>query len=228
MDILEKKVEKIISEIAMVVKPTVQTLFPVKIKECGYKTDNTLPAVDDSWREYFAGERYGGVDKHFWIYKRFKTPDCDEKHELRLTINTGSANHYSRSSRNPQCILYANGELVQGLDLNHLEYALKPNADYEIYIYLYTGMFDSYYDMSIGIVSVNKIYEELYYDIKVPFDSAALFDEKDFMHIETIKHLNIAVMKLDMRNGASTEFEKSAVEAIKYLLPFRKSVPRAY
>ncbi len=218
MDIQAKKVEKILSEIKMIVKKKVVDLFPLQIKECGYKENNILPIVDNTWDSFDKGQRFGGYDKHFWIYKQFTTPNCLEEHELRFSLDTGAApNSYGQSTKNPQCILYVNGELVQGLDLNHLEYELKPNTDYEIYIYLYTGLYHALYDMSVGVVNVNQIYEELYYDLMVPFEAAKLFDEDDFMHMETIKHLNIAVMKLDMRNGASKELEATAKEAMRYL-----------
>ena len=217
MDLLLKKTEKFVSEIKSRIKETVLDLMPVKYIECEYKTDNCLPSVDDSWCNYEKGARFGGYDKHFWMYTKFKTPECKDGCELRFTLETSYHNAFS-CSLNPQCILYVNGKMVQGLDLNHTEYVLQPEQEYKIYIYLYTGLYEAFYDMNIGVVSINKQIERLYYDIKVPYDAAMCFEDGSYERREILKHLEMAENLLDLtEEGQNDAFVASAKRACDYL-----------
>nr|MCR4718653.1 alpha-mannosidase [Bacillota bacterium] len=210
-------IEKLISEIKSRVKEPVLDLMPIKYIECGYKKDNCLPIVDDTWHNLKKGDRFGGYDKHFLLYTKFTTPECKEGCELRFTLETSYHNEFT-SILNPQCILYKNGKIVQGLDLNHTEYDLSPNEEYEIYIYLYTGLYDAFYSMNVGVVSVNKQIEMLYYDMKVPYDAANCFEDDSFESREILKHLEIAENLLDLNEeGQSEAFVRSAKSACDYM-----------
>ncbi len=216
MDMQEKRMEKILSEINMLRRKKVINLLPADTKECGYKENNELPVVDDTWKKYEIGQRFGGYDKHFWLYKKFRTPECEENHQLKFSLATTFAGSFN-NSRNPQCILYLNGKMVCGLDLNHLEYDLEPETEYEMYIYLYTGLFEAYYDLDMGIVSCDIRTEKLYFDIQVPFEAACLFPEDDYRHIETIKQLNMAVNFLDLTVYDSESYWESVENTCNYL-----------
>lgn len=216
MDMHFKKAEKIISELNMRIKKPVITGLSVKYIECGYKKDNTLPNVTEEWSVYKKGGRLGGYNKHFWLHTSFKTGLCPKDSELRFSLSTSYSGAFN-SSRNPQSILYVNGKLVQGLDLNHIEYDLEPETDYDIYIYLYTGLYDAYYDLDLGVVAVNKVVEKLYYDMLVPFESADCYDEGSYERNETIKHLSIAANMLDLSVYDDERFFESAKGASKYL-----------
>ena len=216
MEMHFKKTEKIISELAMRIKKPIMKDLPVQFIECGYKTGNDLPDINEDWSEYKIGNRFGGYDKHFWLHTSFKTGDCEKDSELRFTLSTSYSGNFN-SSRNPQCILYVNGKLVQGLDLNHIEYDLDPQTDYEIYIYLYTGLFHAYYDLDIGVVSVNKTAESLYYDMLVPFEAADCYEPGSYERDVTIKHLCIASDMLDLSVYDDERFFSSAKKASAYL-----------
>lgn len=216
MDMHFKKVEKIISELEMRIKNPVITGLSVRYIECGYKKDNTLPPVTDDWCVHNKGERLGGYNKHFWLHTSFKTGLCPKDSELRFTLSTSHSGSFN-SSRNPQSILYINGKLVQGLDLNHIEYDLEPETEYDVYIYLYTGLFNAYYDLDLGVISVNKIVEKLYYDMLVPFEAADCCKEGSYERNETIKHLSVAANMLDLSVYDDERFYASAERASKYL-----------
>lgn len=191
-------------------------LLPVRYIECGYKESNEFPKVTDEWEEYNIGDKFGGYDKHFWMHISFESPLCDENHELRFSLSTSHAKVF-RACRNPQCILYVNGKMVAGLDLNHTEYVIEPGKQYEVYIYLYTGLHNAYYDLDMGIVSLDKITNSLYYDMKTAYDAAKLFDVETFEHIETIKQLNIAANYLDFTEPGGCAYYEGVEKAIDYL-----------
>ncbi len=216
MDMKEKRIEKILSEIDMLRREKLVNLLPADFLECGYKQNNDLPIVDGNWQKYEIGKRFGGYDKHFWIYKKFTTPGCRENHQLKFSLATSFA-HAFQNSRNPQCILYLNGKMVCGLDLNHLEYDLEPETEYEMYIYLYTGLYEAYYDLDMGIVSCDVKTEKLYFDMQVPFEAACLYPEEDYRHIETIKQLDVAVNFLDLTVYGSESYWEGVENTCNYL-----------
>lgn len=216
MDMKEKRIEKVLSEINMLRRKKLVNLLPADVLACEYKKNNILPKVDENWETYEIGQRFGGYDKHFWIYKKFVTPACEKHNQLKFSLATTYA-YTLRDMRNPQCILYINGKMVCGLDLNHLEYDLEPETEYEMYIYLYTGLYEAYYDLDMGIVACDLETEKLYFDITAPFEAALCFDENDYRHIETIKHLDIAVNFLDFTESGSYEYYEGIKKACGYL-----------
>ena len=81
-------------------------------KECGYKTDNNIPEIDDTWEKWPATAQFSGLDKHFWVRGTIKTPDS-------IPEDTYLVLECARRGANPQTILYLNGKMMQGLDGNH-------------------------------------------------------------------------------------------------------------
>ena len=215
-DMKAKRIEKIISEIELIRRTEIEKI-PAKYIECGYKADNELPSVTDEWKIFDENTVIGGLDNHCRIYFEIKTPkSVSENNQFRLKLLSGYSGTFN-SSRNPQCIMYINGELVQGLDLNHDEYILEADTDYKIHIYYYSGMFSEKYHMKISLVQADTRIEKLYYDFKIPYDAAELFDAEDYRHTETIKHLNIAANYLDFTEPFSDRFFDGAAKACDYL-----------
>lgn len=216
VDMKAKKVKKILSEIELLRRREIKVL-PAKYIECGYKSDNALPAVTGAWKNFDENTIIGGYDNHCWIYTEFKTQKSNgENSRILLKLLSGYSGTFN-SSRNPQCILYINGELVQGLDLNHDEYILKPETEYKIYLYYFSGMFSNTYTMRISLAEADDRIEKLYYDFKVPYDAAMLFADEEYQHIETIKHLNIAANYLDFTEPLGERFFDGAARACEYL-----------
>ena len=215
-DMQAKRIEKIISEIDLIRRCEIEKIR-AKYTECGYKSDNTLPVVTEEWKDFDENTIIGGLDNHLWIYFELKTPKCDAEYtQLRLKLLSGYGEAF-KSCRNPQCIMYINGELIQGLDLNHDEYILNPDTEYKIHLYYYSGMISENYTMKISLVKADTRLEALYYDFKVPFDAAELFGNEDFKHTETIKQLNLAANHLDFTEPLSDAFFKGAESAREYL-----------
>jgi alpha-mannosidase len=188
-------------------------------KECGYKSGNTLPEIDDSFREFGKNERWGGKqDEHAWFYKKLIIPEQYRGKNVELVIST-DAYKQSWDAINPQFIVYLNGVLVQGLDMNHREVFLD-NAEecYELYIYAYTGMNgDGWLDFDAKLVVYNEEARKLYYSLKVPFEVTEYLNPGEKTYIDIEKHILNAVNLLDLRVPGSAEFNNSVKSAQKYL-----------
>ena len=104
VDMKAKKVKKILSEIELLRRREIKVL-PAKYIECGYKSDNALPAVTGAWKNFDENTIIGGYDNHCWIYTEFKTQKSNgENSRILLKLLSGSSGTFN-SSRNPQCIL---------------------------------------------------------------------------------------------------------------------------
>lgn len=190
-----------------------------KIKECGYKTDNTLPKIDADFREMKPGERWGGKqDSHAWFYKKLNIPKELQGKNIELEISTDKTEN-GWDAINPQFIVYLDGVLVQGLDMNHREIFLdNAKKSYELYIYAYTGMAgDSLLEFNARMRVYNEQARKLYYSLVVPFEITEYLnpEEKDYIDIE--KYVINAVNMLDLRQPGSSDFKKSVENAQSYL-----------
>ena len=158
-----------------------------KYVECGYKKSGEVPIVDKNWEIFKRSDFVLGQDKHFWFYAEFKTPSIKDKERLVLEFHTGQVGN--RDMLNPQGILYLNGKIVQGIDINHREASLDPDTEYKVLLYLYTGTIECRIDVFANIKVIDIPVRNLYYDIKVPYDAALCFNEDEYAHIKTLKHL---------------------------------------
>ena len=88
-------------------------------KPCDYKVGNALPEIDSSFREFGRFERWGGeADAHAWFYKHLAIPQAFLGRNVELCISTQIDDW---DAVNPQFIVYVDGRLAQGLDVNHRE-----------------------------------------------------------------------------------------------------------
>ncbi len=165
----------------------------------------------------------------FWGY-----PECYAWFKQTITVPQEFAGWpviyeirpYDSEWRNldPQCILFANGKLIQGIDKNHngamlLEKA-KGGETIEIAINAYTDDFEwkGPIRMRGALRTINLLARELYYDIYVPLETANLYEADDLPRVRILKSLNSACNLLELSDKEDVAvFERSAKEAIAYL-----------
>ena len=140
---------------------------------CPYKKGESLPYDSAEFRPY-DGVLPLGKDSHAWLRFSLKAEDRGENLKPYLRVNT--ANIGAWDALNPQCMLYIDGELKCGLDINHREFPIKAGKNHEVYIYIYSGMNDiASLPFSAELIYKDEAAKKLYYDMKVPFDAACVF-----------------------------------------------------
>lgn len=187
-------------------------------KECDYKTDNTLPPIDGSFRKFTPyQDRWGGKkDTHAWFYKKITVPEDFKGGEVQLSVSSDSKQGWA--CINPQFIAYVNGKLQQGIDKNHREVFLDSEGEHEVYLYAYSGsIHDEYLDFLANLQLVDEKTRKVFYDIKVPFEILEFEDENSRNYFEIKKHLNNAVNLIDLRSPYSEEYYASLDKAEEYL-----------
>lgn len=202
---LEKLSEKVVYEVPK-----------LKCLPCDYKDPMERPDMnDDRWYDFTRQDFVQGRDTHYWFYTEIETPSKKDNERLVLELNTGHDDN--PDCHNPQGLLFLNGKIVQGFDLNHRQAQIEPDTKYEVLIYFYMGWPEHRIDVCFDVKAIDIPVKELYYDLKVPYEAAMCFDEKDYNHIKTIKYLEQTCNKIDFRNPASEDFYKSIKTAKKYL-----------
>lgn len=216
MEFQSKRIEKTLEVLKENGRRKICSLLPMPYKPCGYKKGNKLPYPDETWQQFKEGGRFEGYDKHAWFYKEFKTPKIKENSKLYLVVKTSKKTPWD--AENPQSILYLNGKAVQGLDLHHTKVLLKPETEYKMHCYLYTGMYKNQrYDMEFFLREDSIAEEELYYDILTAHEAAKCFDEKNENFIAIERELEAAADIIDFTDAESDDYKKSIECAREFL-----------
>ena len=137
----------------------------------GYKSGNELPSGED-FLPFDTHLTVGGRDAHYWFKFSFDTPPEKSGHKLYLNVTTGKEGEWDAT--NPQGILYLNGKMVQGMDVNHSDVPLAYGTHYDAMLYFYVGMHEDLVAMRPSVVEIDAEAEALYYDLKVPLDAAGV------------------------------------------------------
>lgn len=72
-----------------------------------------------------SADRWYGPDKHYWFRTTITIPESFDGKNLWMRVHAGLDDW---DGRNPQFLLFANGEVIQGMDINHREVLVRENA----------------------------------------------------------------------------------------------------
>lgn len=212
MNFIHDKIKVICEKLFSLYDVQIDALDGFEYVKSDYKTSNIPPK--HGYMPFSKNTVFNEKDAHFWFHKKFKTPTKLEN--SRIYFNLDTANN-DWDAINPQGLVYLNGKIVQGLDINHKSVTLEFDTEYDMYIYMYTGMYDMFMHFIPSLHLVNTVIEKLYYDIHVPYEAAMCFGENDINRIEIIKTLETALYYLDLRVPLSREFFHSIEVCEKYL-----------
>ena len=212
---MKDKIRNTISNLGALSEKTVLEVPELKFIRVDYKDPQEYPVVDDSWQTLKRHERIHGCDDHFWLYTKIKTPKVQENQQLYLKMITSGNGGWDAD--NPQGLIYLNGEITQGIDKNHRRVMLEADREYEVMLYFYMGMAENRLEVMMNVLTIDTDLEELYYDMKVPYDTMLCYDKDDYNSIVIAKYLEQACNLIDFRDTKSDEFYKSVKVAQKYL-----------
>ena len=216
MKFIDEKIKVTIKTLQSIMYSDVVSGIKFEYAPCGYKSNNTLPDETLDWKSFANDKMISGSDAHYWFKTKFKTPPQNSnREEIYFELLTGMEGQWDAT--NPQCILYLNGKMVQGLDINHTEVQLDFDTEYDMHIYFYVGMHKNSVRFNGRLKLLDTKLEKLYYHLNVPFQAMQCLERDDDNYNKIIKHLEIACNFIDFRNIKSEAFYKSVDEAILYL-----------
>ena len=160
-----------------------------------------------------------GPDAHYWFKADMTVPDSFDGRPLWLYVRT-QIDEWD-DGKNPQFLLYVDGEVVQGMDMNHREVLLTRSAragqTYRLDLQSYTGTLHTEFNLIVEMQEIDPEIAGLYWDVQVPLSAFSRLEEDGASRRELTRALNGAVNLLDLRTPYSDAFYASVREAREYL-----------
>lgn len=174
----------------------------------------------EPWEEFDSKTMHWyGPDEHYWFRAEYTVPKSMDGKTLYLNVAT-QVDHWDYA-KNPQFLLFVNGQMTQGMDLNHqtvmLERCAKEGETYTIDLQGYTGVMFAELTFTMEAVEVDEKINEIYYDIVVPLQGFSRMQEDDKVRKDLRTILNNTVNLLDLRTPYSDSFYQSIEEAHNYI-----------
>ena len=206
------KINRILQDLKKSIIKDNLKIYNFRIKEGNFKGGKNLELDVSSWETYECGSLWGGYDKFVWFRSELELPQNFKKETVYLSVQTGREGQWD--ALNPQFLLYINGQLKQGLDVNHREAVLKDKNQSEINninlaLHGYSGLSDKKCILESYIYTKNEEIERLYYNIIVPLECAKLYSEDSTDRMKIINLLEDTISILDTRDMKSKKFFES-------------------
>lgn len=220
MDFLDKRVNGICEELK---KLKVKRKFPIntwQYKEGNFIYPADAAADEAAWEEFDCKTMHWyGKDRHYWFKTTFTVPE--ELSGKRMWLRVYTQIDEWDDAKNPQFLLFVNGKVVQGIDMNHREVLLSTEAEageeLTLELQAYTGILHTEFNLITEIQEIDDEIESLYYDLWVPLAAFSRMEEDDKNRRDIENILNETVNFLDLRNPYSEEFYTTLREAADYI-----------
>lgn len=191
-----------------------------RLKKGTFLFPRDADAAPGGWEEFDSrtGHWYG-PDEHYWFRAEFTVPGSFEGKPLYVVIKT-QIDEYD-DGKNPQFLMFVNGEITQGLDMNHREVLLtscaKAGQAYVLDLQAYTGTLHSEFRLIGELVEINEQVNSLYYDLQTPLWGTQRMNKDDKTCMEILAILNETVNLLDLRKPHSAGFYESVDRARAFI-----------
>ena len=219
MIMLRQRIGKFLSYLEQQIYPLTREVTDIRFikSEENYRGRMDLDASE--WKPFGSGRIWGGHREYYWFDLKATVPECFEGKCVCLEILTGKEGGWDAT--NPQFSCYVDGVLRQGLDVNHREVILSehaaPGQEYRIVLSAFTGDQNFNLKLKASLKVLDRLTEQYYYDISVPYHTACLLDEEDRDFITIINTINQSINLLDFRKEGSPEYYESLARAQQYI-----------
>lgn len=179
-------------------------------------------AGTDQFEGKFNGQAtdfHGIPGSHYWFRTTATVPQSFHGKSVWMKIRTQIEEW--DDGKNPQFLVFINGEVIQGADMNHRDIWLFPCAnggeELTIDIQAYTGTLHREFRFLVDLYVRDEAINQLYYDLLIPLQAFPRMgqDSKTRMDIQTV--LNETINRIDMRLPYSPRFYESLAQAQAYL-----------
>lgn len=188
------------------------------VKPCGSRSWSSIVQEDHTrWEDrYTKGQTWGGVDYHCCFKQRVVLPAAFAGKPVYCRVRTGKTDIWNYD--NPQFLAFVDGELICGLDVNHTEFCVLPEApegecsmELAFYAYCSTTRNDLFLDVSLMLRQENV--RGLAFDLDIPYKTLCLLSPEEPEYHRLSHALHSALNLLDLRVPGSAPFLESVTEA---------------
>lgn len=220
MDFLDKRINGICEELK---KLKVKQKFPItswQYKEGNFIYPADAAADEGAWENFDCKTMHWyGKDRHYWFKTTFTVPQ--ELSGKRMWLRVYTQIDEWDDAKNPQFLLFVNGKVIQGIDMNHREVLLSTEAaageELTLELQAYTGILHTEFNLITEIQEIDDEIESLYYDLWVPLAAFPRMEEDDKNRKDIENILNETINFLDLRTPYSDEFYRTLREAAAYI-----------
>ena len=216
----EERAQVICDQLKHLEKVQKKDLAKWQVKEGLSFRPEEAEAAASPWERFDSRkDHWYGPDRHYWFRTDVTVPESFGGKPLWLIFRTQIEE--SDDGRNPQFLLFVNGKITQGLDMNHREVFLTGRAHegeiYRIDLQAYTGTLHGEFNLIAEMAEIDPEIRGLYYDMQIPLWSFARMEKDCRNRYQIAEALNHAVNLLDFRSEYSPEFYESVRRARAYL-----------
>ena len=220
MQFLDKRIGVICNELK---KLQWKQKFPVtgwKYKEGNFIHPQDAEADSAEWKDFDSKTMHWyGPDRHYWFKAVYKVPAELDGKSMWLRVRTQI--HEWDDAKNPQFLLFINGNAIQGMDMNHKESLLRESAvageELTIELQAYTGTLHNEFLLLADMCEVDRLIAKVHYDLRVPLWAFTRMDPDDKNRKDIENVLNETVNFIDLRTPYSPEFYATLQEASDYI-----------
>lgn len=174
-----------------------------------------LPTERTSWERFSEPYTLFRQEQYYWFKAKFDVRSFDENTEKAFLCIETFIDGVACTIR-PQGLLYLNGKLIQGIDINHTDVRLQKGS-YEMYLLFYTHTFIRSLPVHFSLKYTDTRVEKAYYDFHAPLEAMKLLDKKSDEYVFSATALERAVNLIDFRKDYSETFYASLQAAEAYL-----------
>lgn len=191
-----------------------------QVKEGNFLRPADAEAAAGDWKTFDSRTMHWyGPDRHYWFKTEFTVPEEFDGRPLWLIFHTQIEEW--DDGKNPQFLLFIDGEIVQGLDMNHREVLVTDRAQagrtYHVDLQSYTGTLHSEFRLIGEAAEIDPQIQGLYYDLQVPVWAFERMDKDDKTRLDIEAVLNRTINLLDFRKVPSPGFSDSVNQAREYI-----------
>lgn len=216
----KERIQVICNELLRLSKVRNVAIEQWQVKKGTYNTIEEVNRSNEPWQKFNSKtDQWTGKDEHYWFRTKVTVPDSFDGKALYFVFKT-QVDHWD-GAKNPQFLAFINGEIVQGIDINHTDIFItdsaKAGAEYTIDLQAYTGSLHANLLLIGEMVEVDRRLIQLYYDLQVPIWIIETLDKDDMARIELELALEDTINLLDLREPYSPEFYASVDRAIDHI-----------
>ncbi len=187
-----------------------------QLKEGFYLTPEEAHGAAAPFVPFSCGkDLWGGPDKHAWFHTRTMLPNSEPGTFLSLHLSSG---HGTWDAIHAQMLVFLNGGVIQGSDLNHTDIFLtNQTGKVEIDVQCYSGRSTEPQLFFAELRVLDQKVWELYHDFKLAIEVAEVVSKDDFQRAQLDSILTETVNLLDLRVPGSSAYERSIESAHRSL-----------
>ena len=219
MVLIKERIGKLLEELKRLIYCEHYPIVEYRMKKVEQRYENEGNIDTEDWEIMSEKELWGGHREFYYFQTVITIPKECEGKAIIYELHTGKEGDWD--AINPQFLVYVNGKVKQGLDVNHREVLLtkcaKVGETFEIILSAFTG--DN--NFSLYLDSEYKVFipeiEKYYYDLFIPYEVARLLQKDSIEFITIIKAVNESLNLLDLRRPYSKEFYETLQKAQAYI-----------